>query len=114
MADILTQIAENNQKLYLDRKLNLSLSKMMDMAYAASGSDFAFEKKLKEEGMSFICEWRCPEATMRLKERFVITVCRSYLNVRKHLRQRVSYQKISLIFRSRKTTSAQVLHVSRS
>ncbi len=61
MADILTQIAENNQKLYLDRKLNLSLSKMMDMAYAASGSDFAFEKKLKEEGMSFICE--CKKAS---------------------------------------------------
>ena len=32
MADILEQIAENNQKIYLEKKLEVSLSKMMDMA----------------------------------------------------------------------------------
>ena len=32
MADILEQIAENNQKIYLDKKLDVSLSKVMDMA----------------------------------------------------------------------------------
>ena len=56
MADILEQIAENNQKIYLEKKLEVSLSKMMDMAYAVSGTGFAFENKLKEDGISFICE----------------------------------------------------------
>lgn len=61
MPDILEQIAENNQKIYLDKKLDVSLSKMMDMAYAASGTGFAFENRLKEKGMSFICE--CKKAS---------------------------------------------------
>lgn len=61
MADILEQIAEHNQQIYLDRKLDVSLAKMMDMAYAVPGTDFAFENKLKEEGMSFICE--CKKAS---------------------------------------------------
>ena len=61
MADILEQIAENNRKIYLGRKLDVSLSKMMDQAYAASGTAFAFEKKLKEDGISFICE--CKKAS---------------------------------------------------
>ncbi len=61
MADILEQIAENNQKIYLEKKLEVSLSKMTDMAYAVSGTGFAFEKKLKEEGISFICE--CKKAS---------------------------------------------------
>ncbi len=61
MADILEQIAENNQKIYLEKKLELPLSKMMDMAYAAAGTGFAFEKRLKEEGISFICE--CKKAS---------------------------------------------------
>ena len=61
MADILEQIAEHNQQIYLDRKLDVSLTKMMDMAYAVPGTDFAFENKLKEEGMSFICE--CKKAS---------------------------------------------------
>ena len=61
MADILEQIAEHNQKIYLDRKLDVSLSKMMDMAYAVPGTDFVFENKLKEDGMSFICE--CKKAS---------------------------------------------------
>ena len=61
MSDILEQIAEHNRKIYLDKKLDISLSKMMDMAYAASGTGFAFEKKLSEEGMSFICE--CKKAS---------------------------------------------------
>ena len=61
MADILEQIAEHNQKIYLDRKLDVSLSKMIDMAYAVPSAEFAFENKLKEEGMSFICE--CKKAS---------------------------------------------------
>lgn len=61
MADILEQIAEHNRMIYLDRKLDISCSKMTDMAYAAPGTDFAFEKKLKEDGMSFICE--CKKAS---------------------------------------------------
>lgn len=61
MADILEQIAENNQKIYLEKKLEVSLSKMMDMAYAVSGTGFAFENKLKEDGISFICE--CKKAS---------------------------------------------------
>ena len=61
MADILEQIAEHNQQIYLERKLDVSLTKMMDMAYAVPGTDFAFENKLKEEGMSFICE--CKKAS---------------------------------------------------
>ena len=61
MADILEQIAEHNRMIYLDRKLEVSCSKMTDMAYAAPGTDFAFEKKLKEDGMSFICE--CKKAS---------------------------------------------------
>ena len=61
MADILEQIADNNRKIYLDKKLEVSLSKVMDQAFAASGTDFAFEKKLREEGMSFICE--CKKAS---------------------------------------------------
>ena len=56
MADILEQIAEHNRMIYLDRKLEVSCSKMTDMAYAAPGTDFAFENKLKEAGISFICE----------------------------------------------------------
>ena len=56
MADILEQIADNNRKIYLDKKLEVSLSKVMDQAFAASGTDFAFEKKLREEEMSYICE----------------------------------------------------------
>lgn len=61
MADILTEIAEHNKKIYLDKKLDVSLSRVMDMAYSTSGTGFAFEKKLKEEGMSFICE--CKKAS---------------------------------------------------
>ena len=61
MADILEQIADNNRKIYLEKKLEVSLSKVMDQAFAASGTGFAFEKKLKEDGMSFICE--CKKAS---------------------------------------------------
>ena len=61
MADILEQIAEHNRMIYLDRKLDIACSKMTDMAYAAPGTDFAFEKKLKEDGISFICE--CKKAS---------------------------------------------------
>ena len=61
MSDILEQIAEHNRMIYLERMFDVSLSKMMDMAYAASGTGFAFEKKLAEGGMSFICE--CKKAS---------------------------------------------------
>ncbi|MBR4429806.1 MAG: indole-3-glycerol phosphate synthase TrpC [Clostridiales bacterium] len=61
MADILEQIAEHNEMIYLSRKLEVSLSEMKDLAYAAPSKGFAFENKLKEEGMSFICE--CKKAS---------------------------------------------------
>ena len=61
MADILEQIAEHNEMIYLGKKLEVSLSEMKDLAYASGGAGFAFEKKLKEEGMSFICE--CKKAS---------------------------------------------------
>ena len=61
MADILEQIAEHNRVIYLDRKLEVSLSEVKDMAYAAPSTKFAFENKLKEDGMSFICE--CKKAS---------------------------------------------------
>ena len=61
MSDILEQIAEHNRKIYLDRKLDVSLSKVMDQAFAMPGTGFAFEKKLAESGMSFICE--CKKAS---------------------------------------------------
>ena len=61
MADILEQIAEHNRMIYLDRKLAISCSKMTDMAYAMPGTGFAFENKLKEAGISFICE--CKKAS---------------------------------------------------
>ncbi|MBR2550312.1 MAG: indole-3-glycerol phosphate synthase TrpC [Clostridiales bacterium] len=61
MADILEQIAEHNRVIYLNKKLEVSLSEVKDMAYAAPSTEFAFENKLKEEGMSFICE--CKKAS---------------------------------------------------
>ena len=61
MSDILEQIAEHNRKIYLDGKLDVSLSKVMDQAFAMPGTGFAFEKKLAESGMSFICE--CKKAS---------------------------------------------------
>lgn len=61
MADILEQIAEHNRVIYLDRKLEVSLSEVKDMAYAAPSAKFAFENKLKEAGISFICE--CKKAS---------------------------------------------------
>ena len=61
MADILEQIAEHNQKIYLDRKLEMPLSKVMDMAYDTPSTGFAFENRLKEDGISFICE--CKKAS---------------------------------------------------
>ncbi len=56
MADILEQIAEHNSGIYLDKKLEVPTSRMMDLAYAAPSTGFAFEKRLKEDGISFICE----------------------------------------------------------
>lgn len=61
MADILEQIAEHNRALYLNRKLAVSLSEVKDMAYAAPSMNFAFEKKLSEKGISYICE--CKKAS---------------------------------------------------
>ena len=61
MADILEQIAEHNRALYLNRKLEVSLSEVKDMAYAAPSMNFAFEKKLSEKGISYICE--CKKAS---------------------------------------------------
>ncbi len=56
MADILEQIAEHNRGFYLDKKLEVPTSRMMDLAYATPSTGFAFEKRLKEDGISFICE----------------------------------------------------------
>ena len=56
MADILEQIAEHNRGIYLDKKLEVPTSRMMDLAYATPSTGFAFEKRLKEDGISFICE----------------------------------------------------------
>ena len=42
MADILEQIAEHNEMIYLSRKLEVSLSEMKDLAYAAPSKGFAF------------------------------------------------------------------------
>ena len=61
MADILEQIAEHNREIYLSKKLDMPLSKIKDMAYASPAMNFAFENKLKEEGISFICE--CKKAS---------------------------------------------------
>ena len=61
MADILEQIAEHNRVIYLNKKLEVSLSEVKDMAYAAPSTKFVFENKLKEEEMSFICE--CKKAS---------------------------------------------------
>ena len=61
MTDILEQIAEHNRAMYLNRKLEVSLSQVKDEAYAAPSTNFAFENKLKEEGLSFICE--CKKAS---------------------------------------------------
>ena len=61
MADILEQIAEHNRVIYLNKKLEVSLSEVKDMAYAVPSKGFAFENKLKEEGISFICE--CKKAS---------------------------------------------------
>ena len=61
MADILEQIAEHNRALYLNRKLEVSLSEVKDMAYATPSMNFAFEKKLSEKGISYICE--CKKAS---------------------------------------------------
>ena len=61
-----SEIQKNERRIVqkeenLDKKLEVSLSKVMDQAFAASRTDFAFEKKLREEGMSFICE--CKKAS---------------------------------------------------
>ena len=61
MADILEQIAEHNRVIYLNKKLEVSLSEVKDMAYTAPSTKYVFENKLKEEGMSFICE--CKKAS---------------------------------------------------
>lgn len=61
MADILEQIAEHNRALYLNRKLEVSLSEVKDRAFAVPSRNFAFEKKLGESGISFICE--CKKAS---------------------------------------------------
>ena len=58
MADILEQIAEHNRVIYLNKKLEVSLSEVKDMAYAASSTGFAFENKLKEGGMSISVQRR--------------------------------------------------------
>ena len=80
MADILEQIAEHNEMIYLSRKLEVSLSEMKDMAYAAPSKGFAFENKLKEEGMSLIreCKKASPSKGIIAEEFPYLDIAKSY------------------------------------
>ena len=61
MADILSTIADATRVRVADSKEVISASAMRDLAYESGKGTFAFEKALKEDGMSFICE--CKKAS---------------------------------------------------
>ena len=61
MANILETIADSTRARVSASKEAISGSRMMDLAYESGKGDFSFEKALKEEGMSFICE--CKKAS---------------------------------------------------
>lgn len=61
MADILSTIADSTRVRVTSSKEKISATEMMDLAYASGKGDFSFEKALKKEGMSFICE--CKKAS---------------------------------------------------
>ena len=61
MADILETIAEATRARVAIAKETLSDTAVRDLAYASGKGSFSFEKALKEEGMSFICE--CKKAS---------------------------------------------------
>ena len=61
MADILNTIAEATKVRVEESKARISANMMRDLAYGTGKGDFAFEKALKTEGMSFICE--CKKAS---------------------------------------------------
>lgn len=61
MADILETIAESARARVASSKENVSMSAMMDLAYGTGKGDFSFEKALRSDGMSFICE--CKKAS---------------------------------------------------
>ncbi|MCR5059403.1 MAG: indole-3-glycerol phosphate synthase TrpC [Saccharofermentans sp.] len=61
MADILSTIADAARVRVASSKEKISASAMMDLAYSSGKGEFSFEKVLKKEGMSFICE--CKKAS---------------------------------------------------
>ena len=61
MADILETIAEATRARVAISKETISDTAIRDLAYASGKGDFSFEKALKNEGMSFICE--CKKAS---------------------------------------------------
>lgn len=61
MADILNTIADATKVRVEESKARISDSMIRDLAYETGKGDFAFEKALKREGMSFICE--CKKAS---------------------------------------------------
>lgn len=61
MADILSTIADSTRVRVASSKEKISASAMMDLAYSSGKGEFSFEKALKKEGMSFICE--CKKAS---------------------------------------------------
>ena len=61
MADILETIAEATRARVAASKEAVSDTAIRDLAYATGKGDFRFEKALKSEGMSFICE--CKKAS---------------------------------------------------
>ncbi len=58
---ILDELAQNAIKRVAEDKKTVSEKQMKDMAYAMGKGNFEFEKALKKEGMSFICE--CKKAS---------------------------------------------------
>ena len=61
MADILNTIADAAKVRVEESKARISDSRIRDLAYESGKGDLAFEKALKAEGMSFICE--CKKAS---------------------------------------------------
>ena len=58
---ILEQLAEHARERVAQAKRNISLEKIKNLAYALPKGDFAFEKALKKQELSFICE--CKKAS---------------------------------------------------
>lgn len=61
MSNILDRIAESTRERVALSKANCPLSDIKNLAYSMPKGDFAFEKALQKDGMSFICE--CKKAS---------------------------------------------------